>query len=266
MKNKLKPVLFVFCLFLCAIAACGQKKSTDIPQKPQLNITILIDLSDRISPEINPSKYSSHEERDLLIIEHIAKVFVEDLEKRRAALARGKIKVIFTPIPEDEDIEGEKINEVIKKLNIDLSKIPRKQAAERQQIHDELPNILVSNLKNIYKNTIDHKRWIGSDIWRFFKNDVKDLCIENITELPYRNILIILTDGYIYHQDSTHRDKNRFAYLTSKTHKNDEDIIRKILSKWFEEMGVKKGKYEIYNSEVPEITKKRIDNFINGQR
>jgi len=42
--------------------------------------------------------------------------------------------------------------------------------------------------------------------------------------------------------------------------KEDEDIIKAYLSKWFEEMGIKK--HEIYNTDLPKETKPRIERFI----
>jgi hypothetical protein len=161
-------------------------------------------------------------------------------------------------------------------------------------------------LKKIYDLTVSEKKWIGSDIWRFFKNDVADYCITSSPDMSYRNILVILTDGYIYHNDSKDRIQNRYAYITpsvleahhlrnnpnwektidsadfgliakrndlnnleilvlevnpSANHKNDEDIIKKVLSKWFDEMKVKR--YRIYNTELPVNTIERIDRFFN---
>jgi hypothetical protein len=42
---------------------------------------------------------------------------------------------------------------------------------------------------------------------------------------------------------------------------NDADIIKKVISKWFDEMKVKR--FAIYKSELPEYTKQRIRDFIN---
>lgn len=47
-----------------------------------------------------------------------------------------------------------------------------------------------------------------------------------------------------------------YAYL------NDEDVIKAYLSKWFDEMNIKK--YEIYNSDLPINTKTRIEKFIGS--
>jgi hypothetical protein len=42
--------------------------------------------------------------------------------------------------------------------------------------------------------------------------------------------------------------------------KNDEDIIKAVLAKWFKEMKVKQ--YAMFNSDLPEYTKQRINDFL----
>ena len=120
----------------------------------------------------------------------------------------------------------------------------------------------------------------------------------------YRNILIILTDGYIYHADSRYREQNKYSYLLTNNIKNyrktnyeqlinndnfgliakrndlnnlevlvleisaednrhriDEDITKFAIGNWFKEMNV--AKYQIFSSDLPANTKKRIENFLN---
>jgi hypothetical protein len=48
----------------------------------------------------------------------------------------------------------------------------------------------------------------------------------------------------------------------SPQHKNDEDIIRAFLGKWFGEMKIKNT--VIYNTDLPESTKRRIENFFKN--
>ncbi|MEO7176642.1 MAG: hypothetical protein ABIV51_12045 [Saprospiraceae bacterium] len=278
-KSKLQP-------------ASGQKSERAIAA--QLNITVLLDLSDRISTKKNPEK-PEHFQRDIAVIEHLSKIFVKDMEKRGTFMSKGKIKVIFSPKPQDPNI-----NLFAEKLSVDLSSMDVKQ---KKEIHDHIVATFAENLNKIYAATIAESKWIGSDIWRFFKNDVKDYCIER--DSNYRNILVILTDGYIYHEDSKDKMGNRFAYLLpeninslglrnnsewekviadkdfgliakrndlqnlevlvlevspSRNYKNDEDVIKAVLAKWFQEMKVKR--FGIYNSDLPEYTKQRVNDFI----
>jgi hypothetical protein len=295
---------FLLLPFLLLIVGCGVPNSSAgssqssgnalSPQSQQLNITILCDLSDRIDIKKYPDK-PEHFERDLAIVNELTNYFAKDMESKGAYFAKGKIKVVFSPEPQDPNI-----NIWAEKLNIDLSKMDPKQ---KKEVHDNISTTFADNLGKIYDSALTTNKWLGSDIWRFFKNDVKDYCISNNPE--YRNILIILTDGYIYHQDSKDRNGNRFAYVLpelfdrfklrnssnwkqeidkqdfglistrsdlenlevlvlevtpSPNNRNDEDIIKAVLSKWFEEMKIKR--FAIFNSDLPEYTKQRINDFL----
>lgn len=271
----------------------GQSSKT-VEQPDQLNITLLLDLSDRIDTKKYPEK-PEHFERDIAIVKYFSELFVKDMEKRGTFMAKGKMKVIFSPKPQDPNV-----NLIAEKLSVDLSVMDSKQ---KKEVHDNLINNFTESITKIYNGTLSESKWIGSDIWRFFKNDVKDYCVES--KPNYRNILVVLTDGYIYHQDSKDQNGNRYAYLLpnviskynlrknpnweqelekqdfgliskrndlenleilvleispSPNYKNDEDIIKSILAKWFTEMKVKR--FGIYNSDLPEYTKQRINDFI----
>lgn len=288
----MNKILLSFAFLLLYGFTNGQ--STKTSQTSQLNITILLDLSDRIDVKKYPEK-PEHFERDIANIKYVTEMFVHDMEKRGTFMAKGKLKVVFSP-----KIQDPNVNLYAQKLNIDLSAMDNKQ---KKDIHDNLTSIFSSNLSKIYESALSSKKWIGSDIWRFFKNDVKDYCVDRNPD--YRNILIILTDGYIYHVDSKDQNNNRFAYLLpenitkyklrnnpnweqelkkqdfgliskrsdleslevlvlevspSPSYKNDEDIIKVVLSKWFDEMKV--NRYAIFNSDLPEYTKTRISDFI----
>jgi hypothetical protein len=218
------------------------------------------------------------------------------MEKKGAFMAKGKMKVIFSPRPNDSEI-----NNIATQLSIDLSKT--KNTKEKKKIFDNVTLNFKENLSKIYSKTIETKQYPGSDIWRFFKNDVVDYCVEDSAD--YRNILVLITDGYLYHKNSTDKLKNRSSYLLPKNvksyglrnsnwkekfnnedygyitsrndlnnldilvlevnpsekFKNDEDVIKEYLSKWFNEMNV--NSFKIYNSDLPQYTKSKIDKFIN---
>jgi len=294
----MKKLLFIGVLFL--LFSCGNDKkpnNTNNPgktQEKQVNISILLDLSDRISPQKYPAS-PEHFQRDVEIVKTVTEYFKSNMTKLTAWKAKGKIRVFFSPAPSDPAI-----NEIASKLNIDCSKLDNKG---RKEIYDTITPLFAHNLTEIYNQTIQTSTWEGSDLWRFFKNDVKDFCIEN--DSTYRNVLIILTDGYIYHKQSVYTNGNRYSYLlesninsirksnwkqlidksdfglmtersdlknldvlvlelnSEKTsNKIDEDIIKHVLEKWFAEMKV--GKYQIYNSDLPANTKTRIENFFKN--
>jgi hypothetical protein len=289
----MKKLIFYSILFL--LFSCGNKQNNETPnnqekpQEKQLNISILLDLSDRI----NSMKYPATE-RDIEIVKIITGYFKQNIKKLNAYNAKGKIRIFFHPAPTNSEI-----NKIVERLNIDCSKLNNDG---RNNVYNTILDIFVENLSEIYAQTIRTNEWNGSDIWRFFKDDVKDYCIENDTN--YRNILIILTDGYIYHKQSKHENQNRYSYLLtenikkyrqsnyreqiekdnfgliierndlnnlevlvleisaeSNRNKIDEDILKLVISNWFKEMNV--SKYEVYSSDLPANTKTRIDNFLN---
>lgn len=260
------------------------------PIEEQLNISILLDLSDRISPQINPDA----KKNDIENLKTITEFFKSNMEDLGAYRSKGKIKIFFSPIPSNPSI-----NETVSKLIIDCSKMDNKG---RKIVYDTITDLYSENLDDIYEETIATSTWEGSDIWRFFKDDVKDFCIEKDTN--YRNILIIFTDGYLYHKQSVFFENNRFTYLLGNSnikqyrkqnwkelvekndfgikceradlsnlevlvlelkaenpdYKIDEDILRFLWKKWFKEMNI--SHYEVYYSNEPAYTKTRIENFL----
>lgn len=305
MKTYYHFFIGLLCLVLAmSIFSCspGNKKSNDtdsnshessIKSKEQLNISVFLDLSDRI----NPSKYTespSPAERDLAAINAIVSCFKDDMEARGAFRAKGSIKVFFDPTPQ---VKG--INQIAEKLDIDLSKAKDNKA--KKEIFDRISDDFNSSLQAMYQNSISTQNWIGADIWGFFKRKAKDLCIRP----EYRNILIIITDGYIYHEQSKLKSGNRYSYLLPETLKQlglrknpnwkeelekqdfgliasrqdledlevlvletrpepnqpeDQDIIEEVLEKWFKEMHIKR--YRILGSDLPANTRTLIRNFI----
>jgi hypothetical protein len=276
-------------LFSCSNQDANESdKSKENSKKiEQWNITILLDLSDRL---IKQSVPPSQTERDLEVIKNILMLFREKMKVDGAYASKHKIRLIINPLPNNKDVTKE-----LEKLNVDLSEL---SIPQKKRIFDSIVESYSNNVKNIYDITLSNKNWIGSDIWRFFKDDVKDICIEK--DSNFRNILVVLTDGYIYHQDSKKREGNRTSYLTPVFIRNefsssnwkekierqdygfikcnnnlnnleilvlevnpvkpdDADIIKLYLSKWFDEMDVKK--YAVYVSDVPVNTSKKIKNF-----
>lgn len=294
-------LLFALLIFACSSPdSAGEKESTeettpknDSPKTDkQLNITVLLDLSDRVVIEGTPNQ----SEKDLAIINTLVTAFKENNKKRGAFLAKGKFKILFSPAPSNSNV-----NTLASNLSVDFSKMDNKQ---KKDAFDNMESNFSTSLGEIYGQTIASQDWSGSDIWRFFKYDAKDFCIDQSAD--YRNILFIVTDGYIYHDNSKEKDGNRSSYLTgpllqsaglrSKDWKSkfesgdygliahavdysdleivvlevnpnaanmgDEDLIRAYLDKWFTEMNVSKSL--IYNSDLPENTKIRITNYFNN--
>jgi len=306
-----------YILIISLLASCGSADTTEKkvennnnaesepvlnPQKElQLNINVLWDLSDRIDDQKNPAS-PAHFQRDIEAIKTLTEVFKKDMQTKGAYKAKSKIRVFFSPPPANDQI-----NVIAKSLSYDLSSFSGEDAnRKKKMVYDSVNSQFEKSANTIYQLAVSGKtkQWDGSDIWRFFKNDVKDYCIEK--RPGYRNILVLITDGYIYHKDSKDRAANRTAYVLPETlklfrnnsqwkqlfdrgdygliatrndlkdlevlvleitpsagFKNDEDILKAYLTKWFREMGVAENKVACYNSDLPEYTRNKIIDFMN---
>ena len=257
-----------------------------------LNISFLLDLSDRISDEKYPNSTMSYTDRDLGYIETVSESFINHIESKKLVLMNDKIQLYFDPPPLDATI-NKKSKEL--KRNFNRSNISKDQIDQTKIDYKVLP-------KDIYTLAKKDGNYVGSDIWRFFKDKVKRYCVEECN----RNILVIITDGYIYHEDTRLTEENRTSYLTPSMLRNfnltnskwnntyDEkgfgfipateglgdlevlvlgvvnhdkrrnpygkDVIEKYWEDWLESMGV--FKYKIYGADLPTNMEGAIQDFI----
>lgn len=189
-------------------------------KKENLNISILLDLSDRIDPKKYSNPSMEFYKRDLGYIESISKGFEKHLSSKPIRQDDDQIQVYFEPEPLNAEI-----NNLAKKLKLSFTKDNTTKEAILK-----ISSQYISASTEIYNLAIKNKKYIGSDIWGFFKNKVNDYCIKP----SHRNILFILTDGYMFHQDSKFKEGNKSSYLTPELVKslelntsNYKDLIQK---------------------------------------
>jgi hypothetical protein len=197
-------IIILFILFI--INGCKTTVENKKLIRPyHLNISVLLDLSDRIDT-IKFSKQPQQYLRDISAVEIIVKYFKEYISQPEKGTfnSNDKLKIYFHPVPNDPEIAN-----IAQKLYIDLEEI---DIPEKKKIFKELDSVFTENLKKIYFKTMEEKKYIGSDIWRFMKDEVMMKCIEKDT--TFRNILIIITDGYIYWEHNKLNLNNRFNYIT----------------------------------------------------
>jgi len=255
-----------------------------------LNISILLDLSDRIENQ-------KIKEKDSAYLSSLARVFVDHVKSKKLILLEDKMQLFFNPEPSDS-----KINDIAKKLKIGFTRETSKNNLEEAlKLYAEYPSQLYALAQKDAKKVGGYP---GSDVWRFFKDNVKDYCIDAC----HRNILVILTDGYMFYNGTVMKEKNKTSYLTPKSLKavslnngdwntkikdgelgfiqanndlNDleilvigitshnienpyaKDIIETYWSEWFEAMNIKN--YKIKNAGLPSNIEKVISDFIKKQ-
>lgn len=270
-------------------------KASAATQK-HLNISVLLDLSDRIDPKTNP-KMPSQKERDIAAIKELCHQFKGNINAFNAFTTQARLNVFFHPAPNDGEVAS-----IARKLNVSCKAGNRAEDAKRNKsIYQAVDSNFSSGLNRIYDLAIQYKKYPGSNIFRFMKDEVKK-CIADPS--LYRNVLIILTDGYVFYENEKYREKNRYSYIERsfdhfKRFRNrtllekefdsldyglikinqglhnlevlvlevsppveypiDYDIIKKYWTKWLNEMGVKK--FEILKTDQPVYIQKYIGDF-----
>ncbi|MPT30706.1 MAG: hypothetical protein E2600_03370 [Chryseobacterium sp.] len=214
-----------YLLMIISVTSCCKTEMPDctdckpIVDQNNINVSILIDLSDRIDPKINPNPTMEYFQQDTEYIKAIEKGFLDHIKSKKIITYDDQMQVFFNPEPSDP-----KTNEFTKQLKVSFDKNTRKDHfASVEKKYSDLP-------LNIYQSAIHDGHYVGSDIWEFFKNKVNDYCIRN----DRRNILFILTDGYMYHENTKFEEENKTSYLTTKlirsnnlSTSNFKDIIEK---------------------------------------
>lgn len=219
--------IFYLLMIISLVSCCKDKtgkteegtKNPVVVDSNNINVSILIDLSDRIDPKTNPNPTMEYFQRDTEYIKAIEKGFLNHIKSKKIITYEDQMQVFFNPEPLDP-----KMNELTKELKVSFDKnTPRNYFDQVDKKYSELPT-------TIYQSAIKDGNYVGSDIWEFFKNKVKDYCIKN----DHRNILFILTDGYMYHENTKFSEGSKTSYLTGKlinanhlTTSNFKEVIEK---------------------------------------
>lgn len=193
--------------------SCGQNsqgQSTEAPKsanvnnsndKP-LNLSIYLDLSDRLIKNDGPTNQI---ETDTALIHCIWDLFLNRC-KTNILKSKDHFQIFFYPAPQQTNI-----NVLAKDLNLDLSKVA---VTEKKKKVMEFDNTYKDNIDAIYQSTLKTKKWVGSDIWGFFSNKkVDQYCMKD----GYRNVLIIITDGYLFYAPNKIKEGNAYSYVLSQT-------------------------------------------------
>ena len=247
------------------------------------NISVLLDLSDRLEAD-------SQIEKDTLLISYIEDWFInhhKSLPKNEWFKNGDKMKVFFYPQPQIPSInkyqEDLSVEMIIKSNGLAQK---NEMVANRDKL-DTMTTVWHNALDEIYANTIKTKNWVGSDIWGFFDKSARTQCIKK----GCRNILVVLTDGYLYHENSWHKGANgvytgispltvatqekitsvnadlselEVLFLELNPNKNtDFAKMKQLLTQWCSDMGIKH--VEVAQTDLPANTKQVIENFLNKQ-
>ena len=269
----MKTLFILSTLFL--IFACNTKKEEIVKQQsPALNISVFIDLSDRLTRSAFPPSQMS---RDTAIIAYLTDYFKKQTLGPQILNSQNSIKVFFYPTPHIPEIST-----LAQGLGVEIATL---KGVEKSMALENMKTNFLQNLSQIYNVALQQQNFIGCDIWDFFSNKkVDQLCIRPNA----RNIIIILTDGYLYYANNKQQQGNAYSYVLPQTlTKANSSLITKrqglenlevlmlevnpytpaqrdplihVLEEWFHEMGVKK--FLAVETDLPTTIQPIIKNFL----
>lgn len=269
-------------IFICT--SCIDHPVETQTKTPPVNISVFLDLSDRLDSTCNGGFPVSQMTRDTAIVNALIDYFVDKCVKDTISENKNHFQILFHPTPKTSDIATLAAN-----LNIDMSKISNPKDKRKKLV--AMKENFSKSLSLIYEQTLRDKNWIGSDIWGFFCNKnakVDNLCIRK----GYRNIMVILTDGYIYYEVNKERagDSAKFilpslvdkvpdlALMAPRKGLDDLEVMMleinpgktvrldkliSILETWLSDMGVKNK--VVSETGMPSDTRTIIDNFLGRE-
>jgi len=301
-------VIITGCFYSCRDQEEGKTTASEMKEsivpvlrrdEKNLNINILIDLSNRIDPAKNKLQ-PKQQERDKAVVEYFVKRFKENVANKGAFSAMTKLRVFFHPEPADSSITN-----AAKMLDVSCDAGNSVGTAKRnKELCRTVEQNFSSAITTVYQLAEKQHDYPGSDIWRFMKDEVRRQCIEDSRE--FRNILVILTDGYMYYKFDRFNQGNRYSYIERNyehftrfrengllnnefdqkdfgfikandglhelevivmevspddSYPMDYDIIKRYWEKWLHEMGVKH--YAVFKTEQPAYLSKIIGDFLN---
>lgn len=260
----------------------GTNETTDstaeeFKEEKPLNISIFLDLSDRIIRDLTPSQMS----RDTAIVGYVIDYFKQQTQGAKILQSKNNMKIFFYPTPAMSEIAT-----LAADLSVDMSEMP--QSVARREVLESMKQKFQENLSAIYNKTLEDRKYPGCDIWDFFSSKKVDAqCMRD----GYRNILIILTDGYLYDEHHKVVEGNGYSYIQPSTlaNPNSSVIVKRdgledlevrilevnpldinhrdrlvsVLEDWLESMGVKEDNITVAETGLPTNTHTIIKSFFN---
>ena len=190
----------ILCQLIIVSASILFAKNTFSQIPPKTNIIIYCDLSDRLV-----RKNQVEIDRILLneVLENFKNVMLSKY-KGGQLWTNDKLSIHFNPPIAGLDLASS--------LEIDFSLIPKNQ--KLKVFTDLFPKdkepVMLTNIDKLYvKAMAQYPKFPGSDLFSFVKNDMP-----NLINSEFENILIIISDGYIYmDKKNPKRVGNRLGHL-----------------------------------------------------
>lgn len=189
--------------------------ATGQPAAKRTNVTVLLDLSNRINARFGQD---TQQNRDVAIVKATSTWFKNNMEKQGALKAKDRYAIYFEPQPQMDA----NLDQVARSLQVDLGK-PEVDPKAKKEIFNKLVEQTTTGVQRLYE-FVQQQPQDGADLWGFAKDKMAARCILDTTK--YRNVLIVVTDGYLDHVRNRGVRENNKAAFFNDTYIQDE-LVKK---------------------------------------
>jgi hypothetical protein len=255
MKNTLLKIsmsLLLVLFFSCKEENKKEAKETAVKNSvsENYNISILVDLSDRISLKKNPNPTMEIYQRDLGYIKSVSEAFTEHLKSKRMRQINDKMQLFFNPEPENPEI-----NSISKELRISVDK-----DNASKKLLNSINDTYSSKTASIYESAIKDDKYIKEGNLSSYLTP--QLIKQNILNTnDWQKKFEKENFGFIpINTDLSNLEVLVLGINPSKNNPFEEKVIKAYWTKWLLEMKIKH--FEIKNADLPSNMDKIIKDFI----
>ena len=190
--------LIISAIIFISIFSCNNNKIQvpNMQEEHYVNMTILLDLSDRIESK-------QQRERDLFIISELLEAFEERQRQFGFQLSKDRLSIA---VAHQKNTQVD-LFELGEKLCVDMS-----LKGVNKPKFDKMKKEFLIALDSLY-STAALSETMGADIWTFFRDQLPFYLSSSKNTKKYHNKLIILSDGYLQFDRSIGRKRKKGTYM-----------------------------------------------------
>ena len=163
------------------------------------NLVVVLDLSDRIDPRRHPGQA----ELDRKLLEGLVGVFEEKVRRGLYLLSRDRLSIAVAP--QESGYQGEVLS-LADRLRIDMNELNTSRGLRGKPAFDRARDAAVAGIRDLYRLAGSERGYVGADLWSFFRDRLPG---HLAPEGSARNVLVVVTDGYINFDPDVERARPR---------------------------------------------------------
>ena len=218
--RKMKIFVVVYAVFF-SLLNVNKSDGQESASPNVLNIIVILDTSDRVSPEKHPNQ----EKHDIRIVKEIVTQFEKVVEKHILQADELAYEDSLTIVVPNQPGVPSVSWEIMEKLTIEDPEghVSLKGNSGILTELEKQKKALLDAMPQLYEEVVQNSQ-TGSDIWEWFKYEAEDYFGKN-----KRNLIICLSDGYLNFDRSIEARRREGTFMKISELRDDPNWKQRIL-------------------------------------